>query len=103
VSDISVFETNRFAKSLEKLPPVYQEIVENEIDKIIAEPLIGNQKKGDLSHLWVHKFKIKNQQWLLGYNWNNEKLIIHLLQLGSHENYYQEASKKRNADFKLMK
>lgn len=101
--DISVFETNRFAKALAKLITAHQVIVEDEIEKIIADPLVGEQKKGDLKHLRIHKFKIKTQEWLLGYNWNNNELIIHLLQLGSHENYYQEARLLRKADIKKMR
>ena len=102
-SDISIFATNRFNKSLDNLSEKQQEIVEDEIEKIIEDPELGEQKKGDLRHLWVHKFKIDNQEWLLGYNWNEEILTIHLLQLGFHENYYKEAKQKRKVDVKFMK
>ena len=101
--DISVYATNRFDKTLDKLSKVQQQTVENEIDNIIEDPELGEQKKGDLRHLWVHKFKMDNQEWLLGYNWEEGQLTIHLLQLGSHENYYKEAKQKRKADVKLMK
>jgi mRNA-degrading endonuclease RelE of RelBE toxin-antitoxin system len=103
MADISVFESLRFAKALNKLSEAEQAIVENEIDKVMADPLLGEQKKGDLSHLWVHKFKIVTHEWLLGYNWNDGELTIHLLQLGSHANYYDNAKKKRKADITLMK
>jgi mRNA-degrading endonuclease RelE of RelBE toxin-antitoxin system len=102
-SDISVYATNRFNKALAKLSENQQETVENEIDKIIGDPEIGERKKGDLSHLWVHKFKMDSREWLLGYSWNEGEVSIHLLQLGSHENYYTEAKKRRKADVKLMK
>ncbi|MCP4271257.1 MAG: type II toxin-antitoxin system RelE/ParE family toxin [Gammaproteobacteria bacterium] len=101
--EIAVYETNRFASALAKLSSSNQCLVEDEIDTIIAEPLIGEQKKGDLNHLWVHKFKIENQEWLLGYNWNKKAFTIHLLQLGSHENYYKDVRNKRKADFRFMK
>lgn len=101
--EISVFVTNRFEKSLNKLKTNQLSIVEDEIDKIISDPSIGIQKKGDLKHLWVHKFKLGNHEWLLGYNWNSKRLTIHLLQLGSHENYYENAKKKRKTDFKILK
>ena len=100
---ISVYATNRFDKALGKLSENQQKTVEDEIDQIIEAPEIGEQKKGDLRHLWVHKFKIDKLEWLLGYNWNEGELIIHLLQLGSHENYYAEAKKKRKSDAKFMK
>ena len=93
VPNISVYETNRFARSLAKLSSAHQSIVEDEIEQIIAKPSLGDKKKGDLNHLWVHKFKIESQEWLLGYNWNKDELTIYLLQLGSHENYYNDARK----------
>lgn len=100
--EVSVYEANRFSKALSKLSNKYQKIVEDEIDQIIADPDLGEQKKGDLNHLWVHKFKIGKQEWLLGYNWAEEKLTINLLQIGSHENYYKEAKNKRKSDLKII-
>lgn len=100
--NISVYATNRFEKALKKLDEKQQQTVEDEIDRIIEDPELGEQKKGDLNHLWVHKFKMNTQEWLLGYNWNKNELTIHLLQLGSHENYYSEAKERRKADLKFM-
>ncbi|PCJ45345.1 MAG: addiction module toxin RelE [Gammaproteobacteria bacterium] len=102
MAEVLVYETRRFAKALGKLNEATQKSVENEIEKVIADPGLGEQKKGDLNHLWVHKFKINNQEWLLGYNWNEEKITIHLLQLGSHENYYQKARHQRKGDLKKI-
>ena len=53
----------------------------------------GEQKKGDLSYLWVHKFKIEGKELLLGYSWVEHKLQLHLLTVGTHENYYQKNEK----------
>ena len=103
MTETLVYQTRRFAKVLGKLSKPAQILVENEIDNIILDPSLGEQKKGDLRYLWVHKFKIDKQQWLLGYNWNKEKNTIHLLQLGSHENYYQNAKKKSKDDLKQIK
>jgi mRNA-degrading endonuclease RelE of RelBE toxin-antitoxin system len=102
VPETLVYETRRFAKALGKLSEPIKVLVEDEIENIIADPLLGEKKKGDLSHLWIHKFKIDNQEWLLGYNWNEEQIVIHLLQLGSHENYYLEARRQRKGDLKKI-
>ena len=67
-NEISVYESRRFEKALKKLSEVELRSVEDEIDRIIADPEIGEQKKGDLSHLWVHKFKLNSKQVLLGYS-----------------------------------
>jgi len=102
-NEISVYESRRFEKALKKLPEVELSLVEDEIDRIIADPEIGQQKKGDLSHLWVHKFKLNSKQVLLGYSWVKNKLALYLLNIGSHENYYQEMKKNRKNDLKIIK
>lgn len=100
-NEIKVFESNRFAKALSKLNNAQCKVVEDEIDNIIENPEIGEQKVGDLSHLRVHKFKVKNQQMLLGYTWIESKIELYLLQLGSHENFYKKMKDSRKADLKL--
>ncbi|MFT6917319.1 MAG: hypothetical protein ACJAWL_003677, partial [Motiliproteus sp.] len=42
----------------------------------------------DLSYMWVHKLNVGQTLYLLGYNWNEVRIELHLLQLGAHENYY---------------
>ena len=57
--------------------------------KNIAEnPLIGEEKKGDIKAVCVHKFKIKSLQYLLSYR--KIKSDIELIMIGPHENYYKE-------------
>lgn len=80
--EIDVYQSRRFEKVLRKLPNPQLKIVEDEIDKIIENPEAGELKKGDLSHLRVHKFKIDNEQVLLGYSWIEHKIEIYLLSLG---------------------
>ncbi|WP_419810216.1 type II toxin-antitoxin system RelE/ParE family toxin [Bacterioplanoides sp.] len=99
---IDVYESRRFAKALAKLPESQLQQVEDQIDLIISEPAIGVQKKGDLSYLWVHKFKVDAQQVLLGYSWIENRLELYLLSLGSHENFYQGMKKQRGHDLKLF-
>ncbi len=100
---IDIYETNRFSKKLESLPSSHQEIVEDQIDVIIKDPNIGQQKRGDLSYLRVHKFKLESQLCLLGYHWVEDKLELYLLQLGFHENFYDDTKKRRKADLKIIK
>jgi len=99
---IEVYETHRFSKALSKLSEPQLKIVEDEIDKIINDPVIGEQKKGDLDFLWVHKFRIDNQLTLLGYSWLKDKVELYLLSVGSHENFYQQQKQHRKADLKLI-
>lgn len=100
---IEVFQSSRFEKVCNKLPDRDLQVVENEIDKIIENPLIGELKKGDLSYLRVHKFKLNTQLVLLGYSWLSGKLALYLLSIGSHENFYCDQKKQSKADLKIIK
>lgn len=68
-------------------------LVDAEVRKLAQEPFLGEQKKGDLDFLRVHKFKISNQQCLLGYTYDEEIITLTLLKLGSHENFYRDIKK----------
>lgn len=100
--EIEVYQSSRFEKAFNRLTEQDQDSVDGEIDRIIANPEIGERKKGDLSYLWVHKFYMGKQRYLLGYAWQEQKLEIYLLSLGSHENYYDEQKRHRKADLKLI-
>lgn len=102
LNEIEVFQTRRFQKILDKLPEDMRADVEDEVDRIIQDPVIGELKKGDLSFLRVHKFRLNNQLMLIGYSWVEEKLELYMLSLGSHENFYQEQKQYRKADLKLI-
>lgn len=99
---IKVFEARRFTKALNKLPKKQLRLVEDEIENIITNPLLGDQKKGDLAYLRVHKFQLNNQLVLLGYSWIDAQLELYLLQLGSHENFYKEIKVSSKTDKKLI-
>lgn len=100
---IEVFQTRRFEKALDKLSEIALQAVEDEIETIISDPLIGELKKGDLSYLRVHKFHLWQQQVLLGYAWVDEKLELYLLSFATHENFYKEMKQARKADLQLIR
>ena len=57
--------------------------------KLIAEdPAIGEEKKGDLRDVFVHKFKLETTQYLLAYRKVGGDL--ELVMIGPHENYYRD-------------
>jgi mRNA-degrading endonuclease RelE of RelBE toxin-antitoxin system len=60
------------------------------VKQVADNPLIGVQKRGDLSFLRVYKFKMQQQQALLAYVYDDEKIIVTLLAVGSHENFYRD-------------
>ncbi len=53
-------------------------------------PLLGEQKKGDLSFLRVYKFRMVKQLTLLGYSYQDDSLLLEVIALGPHENFYRD-------------
>ncbi|MDI9819911.1 MULTISPECIES: type II toxin-antitoxin system RelE/ParE family toxin [unclassified Legionella] len=76
-----------FKKAFKKLHNDQKEAVKKAIRNIIENPEIGTAKKGDLAGVFVYKFKINNQEYLLAYEWLPQERI--LLALGVHENFYR--------------
>lgn len=64
--------------------------LDNAIREILKNPSIGDFKKGDLAGIQVYKFRMVNQLTLLAYEFFEEQLILQLLALGSHENFYRD-------------
>lgn len=85
-----VRQTRRFARTYKKLHDNLIVDINAAIIEIAKNPSIGEKKKGDLSKLWVYKFKCSGQLYLLGYTCNDGVRLIYLEALGSHENFYRD-------------
>ena len=68
-----------------------KELLDKEIKNIVDNPAIGEEKRGDLKGIFVHKFKIKTTDYLLAYQIAIEDL--ELIIIGPHENYYRDLKK----------
>jgi mRNA-degrading endonuclease RelE of RelBE toxin-antitoxin system len=87
-------QTTRFSRSYKKLFKRELESVHTAMDTIVKKPEIGTEKLGDLSNLFVYKFKVGKTEWMLGYTFNSGKKIVTWHSIGQHENFYRDA--KRN-------
>jgi len=87
---MQVLQTPRFSKQLKKLKDNQKEAVDKAVQKVVDNPLIGIQKRGDLDYLRIYKFNMLKQQVLLAYSYEDEQLIIKLLGVGPHENFYRD-------------
>lgn len=85
-----VRQTRRFARSYKKLHNNIVNEVDEAIVRIAANPDIGDKKKGDLSLLWVYKFRCLGQFYLLGYTRDDAIRLIYLETVGPHENFYRD-------------
>ena len=87
-----VLQTRTFANSKKRLHKNQVKELDNTIQKILLNPEIGEQKKGDLLGVYVHKYKVKNQLILLAYQFDEASLT--LLMIGPHENFYRDLKKQ---------
>lgn len=79
--------TSVFKKSFKKLHNRQKEIVKKEIKLLMEDPAIGEEKKQDLRGVYVHKFSMDNQLYLLAYTF--DPITLKLILLGVHENFYR--------------
>ncbi len=86
----AVIQMRRFARQYKKLNDKNAKDVDEAVVKISKMPALGQKKRGDLSKLWVFKFKSNNQLFLLGYTLEDELRLIYLESIGSHENFYRD-------------
>ena len=77
-----------FRKFVKKQTRPLQLAIEDEIEKIALNPLIGETKKGDLQGFQVHKFNFQRQNLLIAYRVIESDILFYLI--GSHENFYRE-------------
>lgn len=91
MTDIIIKQMPSFKKTYKKLHKEHKIIVNAAILVIVNNPTIGEEKKGDLSGVFVYKFKIHNQEFLLAYEWDPLNRL--LLALGVHENFYRDLKK----------
>jgi len=62
--------------------------LDDEIRRICEAPEIGETKKGDLTGVSMHKFKVRDRLFLLAYEFDEKEIL--LLALGAHENFYRD-------------
>jgi mRNA-degrading endonuclease RelE of RelBE toxin-antitoxin system len=89
----SVLQTPSFKKAVKKLHKNQKKDLDDAIRELMKDPYLGEQKKGDLSFLRVHKFKMVKQLTLLGYSYEDGTVTLELMALGSHENFYRDVKR----------
>jgi hypothetical protein len=90
-------QTLSFKKSIKKLHVNQKKELDKAVRELIENPLIGEEKKGDLSHVRVHKFKMNKILALLAYEWEDSARTLTLLKLGTHENFYRDLKKESSS------
>lgn len=89
----TVQQTRRFNRIYKKLHDNVIVDVDGAIAQVKHNPDIGEKKKGDLSDLWVFKFRCLGQLYLLGYTRDDVVRLIYLEAVGAHENFYRDVKR----------
>jgi mRNA-degrading endonuclease RelE of RelBE toxin-antitoxin system len=84
---MKIYQSRIFENKVKKFSKEEKDLLDDEINKIAENPLIGEEKKGDLRGVYVYKFKIKSLLYLLSYRMI--KSDLELIMIGPHENYYR--------------
>lgn len=87
---MNVIQTRAFTQVAKKLKKNQKDALDDAIEAIMNDVTIGQQKKGDLVGVRVYKFKMVKQEMLLAYHFEGDTLVLTLLGLGSHENFYRD-------------
>jgi mRNA-degrading endonuclease RelE of RelBE toxin-antitoxin system len=85
--------TATFAKATKKLHAPQKVELDAALKLISKDPIIGEAKVGDLLGVYVHKFKLSQQQCLLAYRIVDQE-SIKLLTFGPHENFYRDLKRQ---------
>ncbi|MGB2687901.1 MAG: type II toxin-antitoxin system RelE/ParE family toxin [Desulfobacterales bacterium] len=85
---MKTLQSRSFERKVKNFSKQEKKRLDNQIRKIIDDPSIGSEKKGDFRGVYVHKFKLQTVQYLLSYRFVGENL--ELIMIGPHENYYRD-------------
>ncbi len=85
---MKIFQSRSFERKVKKFGKQEKKALDKQILKIAENPSVGAEKRGDFRGVYVHKFKIKNTQYLLSYRF--VKADLELIMIGPHENYYRD-------------
>lgn len=85
---MKILQSRSFERKVKKFRKREKKKLDEEIRKIMDNPSIGSEKKGDLRGIYVYKFKLRTTQYLLAYRFVGGDL--ELIMIGPHENYYRD-------------
>ena len=85
---MKVIQSRSFEKKVKRFRKNHKKILDKQIQRILDNPAVGQEKKGDLRGVFIHKFKIKTIEYLLSYRFVGDAL--ELIMFGPHENYYRD-------------
>ena len=87
---LSVIQSHSFKKAVKKLHKNQKADLDAAVRTLMDNTNLGIQKVGDLSSVRIYKFKMLKQLTLLAYQIDDGQLVLTLLMIGTHENFYRD-------------
>lgn len=85
---VAVLQSNGFRRAYKRLHPNQKADVDDAVAAIVADPTLGEAKKGDVAGIYVYKFPCVGKLFLLAYEYDPATRL--LLLVGTHENFHCE-------------
>ena len=95
---LTVLSTPSFDRALKKMHKKDKNVLDEAVKDVAKNPFIGEEKRGDLVGVFVHKFKLNSQETLLAYRLQPDKqkpTEFVLLSVGPHENFYVQLKRAK--------
>jgi hypothetical protein len=95
---LKALSTASFDRLAKKLHAKDKKVLDAEVLEVAKNPFTGEEKRGDLAGVFVHKFKLNNQETLLAYKLQpdkNKPVEFVLLSVGPHENFYAQLKRAK--------
>jgi hypothetical protein len=90
---LAILATPSFARIAKKLHPQDKAALDAAVQAVASDPALGEEKRGDLNGVFVHKFKLSKRETLLAYRLQPDNLApeaLVLMAVGPHENFYAQ-------------
>ena len=84
-----IIQSRTFEKRVRRFRKQDKKVLDQQVRKIVQNLAIGQEKRGELRGVFVHKFKIHSTQHLLSYRMADAE-TLELIMIGPHENYYRD-------------
>ena len=84
-----IIQSRSFEKRVRRFQKQEKKVLDQQVKEIARDPSIGQEKRGELRGVFVHKFKIHATLYLLSYRMADSD-TLELIMIGPHENYYRD-------------
>lgn len=84
-----IIQSRIFERRVRRFRKQEKRVLDQKVRKLAKNSSCGQEKRGELRGVFVHKFKIHSTPYLLSYRMADAG-TLELIMIGPHENYYRD-------------